>query len=143
MSNVNKAILIGRLGQNPELKQLPSGNSVVNMSVATTESWLDKNTKQKKENTQWHQVVVYGKVADNCNEYLSKGSQVYVEGKIQTRSWENDKGEKRYQTEIIANSVQFLSSNQQKNEALKGAIDQAGEAQVNTQESFASDDIPF
>ena len=144
MASINKAILVGNLGQAPELKTLPSGNSVCNFSVATTESWLDKNTKQKQEKTEWHRVTVFGKVADNCNKYLTKGSKVYVEGKITTRSWENDAGEKRYSTEINANTVQFLSTNAQTNEALKSAVDNAqGEFEVKTDASFASEEIPF
>lgn len=144
MASINKAILVGNLGQAPELKTLPSGNSVCNFSVATTETWLDKNTKQKQEKTEWHRVTVFGKVADNCNKYLNKGSKVYVEGKITTRSWETDQGEKRYTTEINANNVQFLSSNAQTNDALKNATEQAqGEFEVKTDASFASDSIPF
>lgn len=143
MASINKAILVGRLGQAPELKTLPSGNSVCNFSIATSESWLDKNTKQKQEKTEWHRVTVYGKVADNCDKFLDKGSQVYVEGKITTRSWETDKGEKRYSTEINANTVQFLSTNLEKNAALQAATDKADEYKVSTDKSFASEEIPF
>ena len=143
MASINKAILVGRLGQAPELKTLPSGNSVCNFSIATSESWLDKNTKQKQEKTEWHRVTVYGKVADNCDKFLDKGSQVYVEGKITTRSWETDKGEKRYSTEINANTVQFLSTNLEKNAALQAATDKAGDYKVSTDKSFASEEIPF
>jgi single-strand DNA-binding protein len=108
MSGVNIAIIVGRLGKDPELRHLPDGTSVVNFSVATSESWVDRSG-QKRELTEWHSVVVFGKVAENCAKYLKKGSLAGVNGKIQTRSWEKD-GQKHYKTEIKANSVQFLSS---------------------------------
>lgn len=106
MSGVNKAILIGNLGKDPEVKFLPSGGAVCNLSIATNETWTDKDG-QKQERTEWHRVVVFGKTAEHCGEYLSKGRQVYVEGRIQTREYEKD-GSKRYSTEIVASTVQFL-----------------------------------
>jgi len=107
---MNKAIIQGRLGQDPELKYLPDGNACANMSVATSESWKDKSG-QKQEKTEWHRIVTFGKVAENCSKYLKKGSLVLLEGKIQTRSWENQQGGKNYITEIISNNVQFISTN--------------------------------
>ena len=112
MANLNKATLIGRLGNDPELKQTSSGNSVAQMSLATNEYWTDKSG-QKQERTEWHRVVVWGKLAETCAKHLSKGRRVYLEGRIQTRQWESKEGEKRYTTEVVANSVQFLDSNQQ------------------------------
>jgi len=137
--SVNKVIILGRLGQDVELKYTPSGSAVANMSVATTESWNDKSSGEKQEKTEWHRVTVWGKLAELCNQYLSKGKQCYVEGKIQTESWENDKGEKRYTTKIVANTVQFLggdSGNKQEQE-------KQTDYQPTENENFKSDDIPF
>ena len=107
MAGVNKVIVVGRLGSDPEVKQISTDSSVANMSVATSESWNDKNG-QRQEKTEWHRVVVWGKLAELCGKYLSKGRQVYVEGRLQTRSWEDQQGQKRYTTEIVATTVQFL-----------------------------------
>lgn len=111
MSGINKVILIGRLGADPEVKTVTGGNNVARLSVATSENWTDREG-QKQERTEWHRVVVWGKLADLCGKYLSKGRQVYVEGRLQTRSWEDQQGQKKYSTEIVANTVQFLGSNQ-------------------------------
>lgn len=97
---VNKVILVGTCGQDPEIKYLPNGNAVCNLSLATSEQWTDKQTNQKVEKTEWHRVSLFGKVAEIAGEYLRKGSQVYIEGKLQTREWEKD-GIKRYTTEIV------------------------------------------
>jgi single-strand DNA-binding protein len=106
--SVNKVILIGHLGAKPELKYLPSGQAVCEMRMATTEVFNDKN-QQKQERTEWHRIVVWGKTGENCAQYLDKGRQVYVEGRIQTRSWDDkNTGEKKYMTEIVANNVTFL-----------------------------------
>jgi len=110
MSGINKAILIGRLGSDPEIRYTPSGVAVANFSIATSEEWKDKDTGEKKERTEWHRVVAWRKLGEICGEYLSKGKQVYVEGRIQTRSWEDKDGNKKYMTEIVANDVQFLGS---------------------------------
>ncbi len=97
---VNKVILVGTCGQDPETRYLPSGNAVTNLSLATNEQWTDKQTGQKVEKTEWHRVVLFGKIAEIAGEYLRKGAQVYIEGKLQTREWEKD-GIKRYSTEIV------------------------------------------
>ncbi len=110
MSGVNKAIIIGRLGRDPELKYTPDGTAIANFSVATSEEWKDKNTGEKKERTEWHRIVAYRKLAEICGEYLSKGKQVYIEGRIQTREWVDKDSVKRYTTEIVAADVQFLGS---------------------------------
>jgi len=107
MAGINKAIIIGRLGRDPEVRYTPAGLAVANISVATSEEWRDKETGEKKERTEWHRVIVFGKRAEVCGEYLSKGRQIYVEGRLQTRSWEQD-GVTRYTTEIVANDIQFL-----------------------------------
>jgi single-strand DNA-binding protein len=102
--SVNKVILIGNLGRDPEVRYTPSGQAVANFTVATNEAWTDK-AGQKQERTEWHRVVVWGKAAENCGEYLSKGRSVYVEGRLQTREWTNKEGAKQYTTEIVANPV--------------------------------------
>ncbi len=106
--SVNIVTLLGRLGSAPELKYLPSGDAVANFSVATSEKWTKDG--QKQESTEWHKIVVFGKIAESCNMYLQKGSQVYLEGKLQTRSWDDKNGDKKYMTEIKAKTVQFLDS---------------------------------
>jgi len=112
MSGINKVILIGRLGDKPELKNLPSGNSVCNFSMATSESWVDKKTNEKVEKTEWHRITAFGKLAELCSQYLDKGREAYIEGQLTTRSWENKDGVKMYTTEINAKNVQFLGGNQ-------------------------------
>jgi single-strand DNA-binding protein len=108
--SVNKVILVGRLGQNPEVRYTPSGAAVANFSVATNESWTDKSG-QKQERTEWHKVVVWGKLAELCNQYLAKGRQVYLEGRMQTRQWQDKDGQTKYTTEVQAQTVQFLGGN--------------------------------
>lgn len=105
--SVNKVILVGRLGQNPEVKYTPSGAAVTNFSIATSENWMDKSG-QKQERTEWHRIVVWGKTAENCAQYLSKGRQVFVEGRLQTRQWQDKDGQTKYTTEVQAQAVQFL-----------------------------------
>ena len=104
---VNKVILVGRLGADPDMRYTPSGQGVCELRVATSESWNDKNG-QRQERTEWHRVVVWGKRAEICSKYLAKGRQVYIEGRIQTRNYDDKEGNKRYITEVIANDVQFL-----------------------------------
>lgn len=108
--SVNKVILVGNLGQNPELKYTPSGQAVCNLSIATNESWTGKDgTKQEK--TEWHRLVLFGKLAELAGQYLQKGRQIYTEGKLQTRSWQDKDGQTKYMTEIVASSLQFLGGN--------------------------------
>jgi len=107
---VNKVILIGNLGQDPEVKYMPNGNAVTNITVATSESWKDKNTGQQQERTEWHRVVAFRRLAEIIGEYLRKGSKVYIEGKLQTRKWQDQSGQDRYTTEIVANDMQMLDS---------------------------------
>ena len=104
---VNKVILVGNLGADPDMRYTPSGAGVCELRLATNESWTDRDGA-KQERTEWHRIVVWGKRAEVCSKYLSKGRQVYIEGKIRTRSWEDKEGNKRWTTEIIANDVQFL-----------------------------------
>jgi single-strand DNA-binding protein len=110
--SVNKVLLIGRLGNNPEIRYTNTGTAVANFNLATSENWNDKNG-QRQERTEWHRVVVWGKLAELCEKYLSKGRQCFVEGRLQTRSWDDKDGNKRYTTEIVAATIQFLGGNAQ------------------------------
>lgn len=112
-SGVNKVLLIGRLGGDPEVRYTSNGGAVANFNVATNESWTDKSG-QKQERTEWHKVVVWGKLGELCGQYLSKGRQVYVEGRLQTREWTDKEGNKRYTTEIVAQNVQFLGGSSER-----------------------------
>lgn len=107
---VNKAIVLGNLGQDPDVRYTAGGAAVTNISVATAESWKDKETGQQQERTEWHRVVFFGRLAEIAGEYLRKGSQVYLEGRIQTRKWQDKEGQDRYTTEIVANEMQMLGS---------------------------------
>ncbi len=105
---VNKVILVGNLGGDPETKYMPSGSAVTNLTVATNESWKDKQTGEQKDRTEWHKVAMFGRLAEIAAEYLRKGSQVYIEGKLRTRKWTDKQGNDRYTTEIIADEMQML-----------------------------------
>src|SRR6056297_441859 len=109
---LNKAILIGRLGKDPEIRYTQDGRAVANFTIATNEEWKDKNTGEKKERTEWHRIVAFGRLGEICGEYLTKGRQTYIEGRMQTRSWEKD-GVTRYTTEIVANNMQMLGGQRQ------------------------------
>ena len=106
--SLNKAMIIGNLGVDPEIRYTQSGTPVANLRIATNEVWTDKNS-QRQERTEWHRVVVFGRTAENCGKYLTKGRQVFVEGRIQTKEWEDRDGNKRYTTEIVASNITFLS----------------------------------
>ena len=106
---INKVILIGNVGADPELRYTASGAGVTNFNIATNESWTDKSG-ERQENTEWHRIVVWGRLAEICNQYLRKGSKVYIEGRLQTRNWEGQDGQKRYTTEIVARDMQMLDS---------------------------------
>jgi single-strand DNA-binding protein len=105
---VNKVIIVGNLGNDPDTKYMPSGSAVTNLSVATNESWKDKQTGEQKERTEWHRVAMFGRLAEIAAEYLRKGSMVYIEGKLRTRKWQDKQGNDRYSTEIIADEMQML-----------------------------------
>ena len=138
MSGVNKAIIVGRLGNNPELRFTSNGTPVASLSIATSETWTNKDGK-KEEKTEWHRIIVWGKLGENCNNYLSKGREVYVEGKIKTRKWQDKQGVDRYTTEIIASQVVFLGNGQSSNGNNHGPNENLN--QGNEQQN--SDDIPF
>lgn len=110
MASVNKVILIGNLGKDPEVRYMPSGRAVANVTLATSDSWKDKNTGEKQERTEWHNVVFYSPLAEIAGQYLRKGSSVFVEGRLQTRKWQDKNGQDRYTTEIIANEMKMLGS---------------------------------
>ncbi len=107
---INKVILIGNMGQDPEVRYMPNGNAVANITVATTDSWKDKQTGERQERTEWHRVVLFRRLAEIAGEYLKKGSKVYIEGRLQTRKWQDQSGQDRYTTEIVANDMQMLDS---------------------------------
>ncbi|HET8710277.1 MAG TPA: single-stranded DNA-binding protein, partial [Spongiibacteraceae bacterium] len=107
---INKVILIGNLGNDPETRYLPSGGAVTNITVATSESWKDKQTGQQQDRTEWHRVVFFNKLAEIAGEYLRKGAKVYIEGSLRTRKWQDQGGQDRYTTEIVANEMQMLDS---------------------------------
>ena len=108
MSGVNKAIILGRLGRDPEVRHTASGSAVANVNIATNSQWTDKVSGERQEHTEWHRVVFFGRLAEIVQQYLTKGSQVYVEGRLQTRKWQDNTGQDRYTTEIVANEMQML-----------------------------------
>jgi single-strand DNA-binding protein len=110
MASVNKVILVGNLGQDPEIRYTPAGAAVANFSIATSESWTDKNSGQKQSKTEWHRIVAWNKLAEICGEYLHKGKQVYVEGSLQTRKWQDNDGKDRYTTEVKIHTMQMLGN---------------------------------
>lgn len=112
MAGVNKVIIVGHLGNDPEMRTMPNGEQVANISVATSESWIDKNSGEKKEVTEWHRIVFYRRQAEICGQYLQKGSQVYIEGRLKTRKWQDNNGQDRYTTEIQGDVLQMLGNRQ-------------------------------
>lgn len=112
MASVNKVIVVGNLGRDPETRYMPSGDAMTNIAVATTDKWKDKATGEQKEATEWHRIAFFGKLAEIAGQYLKKGSQVYIEGKLRTRKWTDKDGIEKYTTEIIADSMQMLGSRQ-------------------------------
>ena len=126
MASVNKVILVGNLGADPETRYLPNGDAVANIRLATTESWKDKASGEKKEITEWHRVVFYRKLAEIVGQYLKKGSAVYVEGRIRTRKWQDKEGQERYTTEIEANEMQMLGGRQNMGASSGGEAEYGG-----------------
>ena len=110
---INKAIIVGNLGQDPEVRFMPNGEAVANFTVATSETWKDKQTGEQKEKTEWHRITMYKRLAEIAGEYIKKGSKVYIEGKLQTRKWQNQQGVDQYTTEIVANEMQMLDGKPQ------------------------------
>ncbi len=149
MASVNKATILGNLGKDPEVRYSASGDSIANFSIATTESWKDKATGEKKELTEWHRCVAYGKLGEICGQYLKKGSSVYVEGSIHTRKWQDKDGQDKYSTEIKVYSMQMLggkSEGQRQDSAdYQPAPQRNSQGAPPNKASFdgLSDDIPF
>jgi single-strand DNA-binding protein len=141
MASVNKAILIGNLGRDPELRYTPSGAAVCTFSIATSEKWRDKQTNEMKESTNWHNIVLWGKQAELAKQYLTKGSPVYIEGRIQTRSWD-DNGVKKYITEIVGQRLQFLGRRGGE-AAAEGDAPPPPEADAAPPLTEEDDDLPF
>jgi single-strand DNA-binding protein len=125
---INKVILIGNLGADPETRAMPSGTTVANLRVATSESWRDKQSGEQQERTEWHRVALFGRLAEIAAEYLKKGSQVYIEGSLRTRKWQDKQGNGRYSTEIIGNELQMLGGRGGGGAAAAGAPERAGGA---------------
>ena len=154
MSGVNKVILVGRLGTDPEVRYTNNGKAVAKLSLATSENWSDKEG-QRQERTEWHRIVVWGKLGELCGEYLKKGRQVFIEGRLQTRSWEDKEGQKKYTTEIVAQNVQFLGGrgeNGHTNDAVETSTEAAPPSNAAFDTAAAAtpaaygatdDDIPF
>ena len=115
MPSVNKVMLLGNLGRDPEVRTFPNGDSVCNFSIATSTSWKDKNSGEKKEKTEWHNIVMYRKLAEIAGEYLKKGSSVFVEGSLQTRKWQTKEGQDRYTTEVVADTMQMIGGKDNRN----------------------------
>jgi single-strand DNA-binding protein len=158
MASINKVILVGNLGQDPEVKYMPSGGAVTNISIATTDSWKDKATGEKKENTEWHRVVFFNRLAEIVGEYLRKGSQIYVEGNLRTRKWQDQNGVDKYTTEIVAREMQMLGGKSGGSSDFNAPSQQSAAPQQGGQEKARSessntpppqnydnfdDDIPF
>jgi single-strand DNA-binding protein len=146
---INKVILVGNLGQDPEVKYMPNGNAVCNITVATSESWKDKNSGEMQERTEWHRVVFFRRLAEIAGEYLKKGSQVYLEGRLQTRKWQDQQGQDRYTTEIIADNMQMLGGGGRSGGSAefgggqsKGGS-QSAPAPASMDNGYTDEDIPF
>ena len=139
---VNKVIIVGNLGADPDTKSMPSGNMVANFSVATSESWNDRDTGERQEKTEWHRVVFFGRLAEIADQYLRKGSQVYVEGKLQTRKWEDRDGNERWTTEIVGNQLQMLGERMNSGSSQSNNMDQST-SKSNFNDDEFDDDIPF
>lgn len=150
MASVNKVIIVGNLGKDPETRYMPNGEAVSNIAVATTESWKDKQSGEKKEQTEWHRITFYRKLSEVAGKYLKKGSQVYIEGKLQTRKWTDKEGIERYTTEIIADTMQMLGGRQSSDESqpskpVSGDDYRAVKSGAKQAPNFSDmdDDIPF
>jgi len=140
--SVNKVILVGNLGANPEMRFTQGGQAVANLRMATTERWTDKSGA-KQETTEWHRVVCFGKLAEICGQYLTKGRQIYIEGRIQTRQWQDQQGQKRYTTEIVAQNMQMLGGRSERPAEDMGATVPPDEPFTGDTGGGNDDDIPF
>jgi single-strand DNA-binding protein len=127
MASINKVILVGNLGRDPETRYMPEGGAVTNVSIATTDTWKDKTSGEKKEATEWHRVVFFNRLAEIAGEYLKKGSQVYVEGRLRTRKWQDKEGQDKYTTEIVCDTMQMLGGRQGMGEGAGKGADRGGD----------------
>ena len=143
MAGINKVIIVGRLGNDPEIRTMPNGEAVANINVATSETWTDKNTGERRETTEWHRIVFYRRQAEVVGEYLRKGSQVYVEGRLKTRKWQDQNGQDRYTTEIQGDVMQMLDSRNAGNQGGDyGYAPQSAPQQYSQQPSYQSQPTP-
>ena len=140
-SGINKVILVGNLEKDPDMRYTAGGDAVANLSIATSESWNDNQTGEKKEKTEWHRVVFFRRIAEVCGEYLKKGSSVYIEGSLRTRDWEDDQGNKRYTTEIIGREMQMLGG--RRSEDNMDQSPQMNSSSPQPEEGLIDDEIPF
>ena len=140
---INKVIIVGNLGADPDSRAMPSGNAVTNISVATSESWNDRDTGEKQEKTEWHRVVFFNRLAEIAAQYLKKGSQVYVEGKLQTRKWEDKEGNERWTTEVVANQMQMLGDRMSNDMSNDNALSSQSTSDNDFSTDEFDDDIPF
>ena len=146
MASVNKVIIIGNLGKDPETRHMPNGDAVCNIVIATSESWKDKTTGDKKETTEWHRVVFFRKLAEIADQYLRKGSQVYIEGSLKTRKWQDKDGQDRYTTEIVADEMRMLGGKSDSVDAPRESSNDQGNAKAEAKPKAPvdmDDDIPF
>lgn len=140
MAGINKVIIVGHLGNDPEMRSMPNGEAVANISVATSEAWTDKNTGERREVTEWHRIVFYRKLAEICGQYLKKGAQVYIEGRLRTRKWQDQNGQDRYTTEIQGDVMQMLGTRPQSTD---GAHNPQPMPQQDASANAFDDSIPF
>jgi single-strand binding protein len=140
MAGINKVIIVGHLGNDPEMRSMPNGEAVANISVATSEAWTDKNTGERREVTEWHRIVFYRKLAEICGQYLKKGAQVYIEGRLRTRKWQDQNGQDRYTTEIQGDVMQMLGTRPQ---GADGANNSQPMPQQDASANAFDDSIPF
>ena len=140
MAGINKVIIVGHLGNEPEMRSMPNGEAVANISVATSEAWTDKNTGERREVTEWHRIVFYRKLAEICGQYLKKGAQVYIEGRLRTRKWQDQNGQDRYTTEIQGDVMQMLGTRPQ---SADGANNSQPMPQQDASANAFDDSIPF
>lgn len=140
MAGINKVIIVGHLGNDPEMRSMPNGEAVANISVATSEAWTDKNTGERREVTEWHRIVFYRKLAEICGQYLKKGAQVYIEGRLRTRKWQDQNGQDRYTTEIQGDVMQMLGTRPQ---SADGANNPQPMLQQDASANAFDDLIPF
>ncbi|HHE9465149.1 TPA: single-stranded DNA-binding protein [Haemophilus influenzae 10810] len=143
MAGINKVIIVGHLGNDPEMRSMPNGEAVANISVATSEAWTDKNTGERREVTEWHRIVFYRKLAEICGQYLKKGAQVYIEGRLRTRKWQDQNGQDRYTTEIQGDVMQMLGTRPQATEEEGKANNPRSIPQQEPQMNGFDDQIPF